>query len=318
MELGQTFNLAAIYGAAENAKGARMDNQLREQQLGMQTVLRDSIKTAVDPTTGEYRPSVAAAALAKAGYPEAGQELLAKQIEMGTKLEGYLGTVLPRLTAENYGTFLGQLEGLGMPKGTLPATYDQAAITGLARRMKSMTADAYSAFGKIADGPDGAAIYGQKNETTGEVKGATVIKPTKPGRPLSAVDGQGRDVFVDPDTGKETLPGLRPRPRQGDTPKPFQFKPADSNTIHRQVVTAYGGLYDPTTGQISGLDPAQGAKVQGIAADASRIYQQNEGQIDHATAVEQAIAKSKAPAAPPPSGAAPPANRPPLSSFRSR
>jgi len=67
------------------------------------------------------------------------------------------------------------------------------------------------------------------------------------------------------------------------------FKATDSNTIYRQAAGLFGGLYDPLTGRISGLNKEQSAQVQRISARAARIMKESSGEIDHASAVEEAL-----------------------------
>jgi hypothetical protein len=69
---------------------------------------------------------------------------------------------------------------------------------------------------------------------------------------------------------------------------------APESLIWRQVVNAYGGLYDPTTGEFSITDPDSRASAQRVAADASRIFRDGGGQITPSEATNRALAKEKA------------------------
>ncbi len=71
----------------------------------------------------------------------------------------------------------------------------------------------------------------------------------------------------------------------------FEFKPADSNAIGKQAERIYGGLYDPVTGRIGGLNPEQSAQIQAVQEEAERIYQENQGNVTHAVAVARASRK---------------------------
>lgn len=318
MEVGQTFDLGRIYGAVESVKGARMENQLRQQQLDTQQVMTSSAKAAIDPATGQYSAEKHAQALTAAGYPQVGQQLLAQQIETGTKFLNYVGQRLPMVNAQNYPAFKAEVERSGLaPPGILPEQYDGQALYTLSQRMQGKVEEAYSAFQKLGTGPDGAEIWGQTNRRTNEAKGVQVIKPTQPKNPIAGQDANG-EGFFDPQTGERVLPNVRPRPRAAPGGgKPWTMKSADSNTIFRQVVTAYGGLYDPMTGQITGLNKDQAAQAQALASRASQLYQEGEGNVDHATAVQRAMSEGGGAQTPAPTPA-PPANRPPLSSFRTR
>lgn len=323
MELGRTFDLGQVYGAAESIKGTRMDNQIRETQISTQKVLTQSARDAVDPQTGQYSAQRHAQILTSAGYPQAAQQLLTQQIETGTKFLNYVGQRLGMVNQQNYPAFKAEIERTGLaPPGILPEQYDEKALYNLSQAMQGKVQEAYSAFEKLATGPDGAEIYGQRNLRTGKVEGAQVVKPTAPKNPIAGMDANG-EGFFDPQTGARVLPGVKPRPRAtgAGVGGPGGLKASDSNTINRQVVNAFGGLYDPVTGQISGLDPQQAKRVVDVSARASQIYQEGGGSVDHSTAVQRALQEADAGGGQPQPGAPaqpPPANRPPLSSFRTR
>ena len=71
----------------------------------------------------------------------------------------------------------------------------------------------------------------------------------------------------------------------------FQFKPADTNAIGKQVERLFGGFYDPQTGRLSGLDPTEAQRVQSIQEEAERQYVEGQGQITHAVSVARAARK---------------------------
>lgn len=70
--------------------------------------------------------------------------------------------------------------------------------------------------------------------------------------------------------------------------KGFTYKAADDNAIGKQATRLFGGLYDPTTGQFSGLDPSKAKKVQAVHASASELYAAGAGALTHAQAVREA------------------------------
>lgn len=83
--------------------------------------------------------------------------------------------------------------------------------------------------------------------------------------------------------------------READTPgAPEPLGSSESNAIWRQVAALYGGLYDPNTGEVTGLAGSE-AQVNRVAAEAERIMQR-EG-LSAAQAVEKA---NSTVAAPPP------------------
>lgn len=86
----------------------------------------------------------------------------------------------------------------------------------------------------------------------------------------------------------EAVGKKRPTPTS-QLDKPFAMKATDTNSIYRQAAGLFGGMYDPMTGRIGGLNREQAQTVQGIASRASQIYMEGGGQVDHATAVDQAF-----------------------------
>lgn len=69
----------------------------------------------------------------------------------------------------------------------------------------------------------------------------------------------------------------------------FDYGPSDSNAMYRQVAAAFGGIYDPMTNTIAGIDPSQAGRIQAIVSRAEAIYIENRGAMGHAQAVEQAM-----------------------------
>lgn len=85
-------------------------------------------------------------------------------------------------------------------------------------------------------------------------------------------------------------PDDEPKPEKG-TGKEFEFNASDSNAIGGMSVRLHGGTWDPTTGQIRGLDRNLTEKVAAVQAEAERIYATNKGTIPHAVAFAQAARK---------------------------
>jgi len=52
-------------------------------------------------------------------------------------------------------------------------------------------------------------------------------------------------------------------------------KAADDSLIGKNIATLFGGVYDPSSGEISGLDKDNAKKVAEIQSNASRIYKEN-------------------------------------------
>lgn len=80
-------------------------------------------------------------------------------------------------------------------------------------------------------------------------------------------------------------------PKSGDD-EDGAFKAADTNAIRGLVTSAYGGVFDPTTGNITGLNPDDSRNVTRITAIASRAMQANK-RLSHGAAVELAMNEYK-------------------------
>lgn len=71
----------------------------------------------------------------------------------------------------------------------------------------------------------------------------------------------------------------------------FEPRAADSNFFRNSAAMAYGGTYDPQTGQFSALDPDKARKATLLSARAARIWRESQGEITHSEAFEEALGK---------------------------
>jgi hypothetical protein len=288
MALGETFDLARIYAAADAAKEQRSRNELLEQRVGLQKVLQETGRAAIDPQTGEYSAAAHARALAAAGHPQTGQDLLTRQIDGMTKAATYVDRMLPYLSEKNYSQFRAGLEGVGFPANAMPEQYDPAWIKSYLARTGDKIEDAYGAFEELYRSPDGAVVVGQRDRNTGKVGGVTTIRPQQPrtpGRPLPVEDEAGNITYASPD---QAVGRRAPKPASAQ-PKPFRFTASDTNAIYRQAAGLFGGIWDPEKQVIAGLDRDTAVRVQDIASRASQAYMAGAGELDHSTAVYQAL-----------------------------
>lgn len=119
--------------------------------------------------------------------------------------------------------------------------------------------------------------------------------------------GEGRESFTNDPKQFVKIGGrwMRPGNRGGFAPVPQGFEPpedtgpestAPESLMWRQVVNAFGGLYDPNTGEFTITDPKARARAQNTMARASRIYRDGGGQITPSEAVERALNRKEPPA----------------------
>jgi hypothetical protein len=71
----------------------------------------------------------------------------------------------------------------------------------------------------------------------------------------------------------------------------FAMKSSDSNSIRNASASLFGGMWDPQTGQYSGLNKEVNKEVAAVSAEAAKIYAANEGRIPHDQAVARAARK---------------------------
>lgn len=82
------------------------------------------------------------------------------------------------------------------------------------------------------------------------------------------------------------VPYDRYSPSQMHTGDSGGMKASDTNAIYREAASLYGGIFDPQTGQFSGLDKNGAQNALALSERASQLYQQ--GNVSHSQAVAQA------------------------------
>jgi hypothetical protein len=121
-------------------------------------------------------------------------------------------------------------------------------------------------------------------------------------------DGRIQKVWVDKNDPNKQGPafGSAHTPSGDDA---FNFRAADASVFDRSAGQAFGGVYDPLTGQFSGLDKETAAKASRLSADAARLWREGQGSISHNEAFARALSSQRKPAPAPKGarGAAPPA-----------
>lgn len=297
----ETFNLANIYSAGEAIKGQRSRNELLEQKRGEEDTIRKTAQAAVNPQTGELDVQRFTNDLARQGYVDRAEQIRTGYIDRLNKGANYLNSMLPYVNESTYPQFKAKLEESGMAvPGAMPERFNaQEFARGVALlNGKLSQTQQWGPLEQVPGAPEGT--LGQRNLTTGKVD-----VPVKPGVDPLVYTDEGY-------TPRSQAGGMKRPPPASEQSKPFSFKATDSNTIYRQAVGLFGGMYDPISGHIGGLNPEQSTQAQQIASRASQLYSESQGQVDHATAVSQAFEELKQdPSGPRPQGSAesaPPAN----------
>lgn len=290
----EAFSLADTYGRgvkdredsearAQDGEARKMRNEAMQMQRQSEDLFRSTAKLSVDPQSGEYDPVLHVKSLAAAGYPEAAMDLRNRSLAASTKGLDYFERVMPYMSAENYDGIRAQAEegGLVSP-GMLPEQYDEQVLGQLFARARGQQQqlESFGDFTQIAQTPDGTSVLAQREQRSGKYANVTTVRPRAERTENGAPSGyRYRGDGLEPIPGG---PADKSQERSG-------IEAADANAIYRQSVGLFGGMFDPITGRIGGLNREQAEQVQGIAARASQIYQQNQGQMDHASAVEMAL-----------------------------
>jgi len=161
---------------------------------------------------------------------------------------------------------------------------------------------------RVLEKIDGKRSVGQLYQVEGEdgpqyTTAEEAVGRTPYQRPESGPQGSWSQPFeaIDPMSGKpgmfqsHSVSGqIRPATVKAGPLEPKPVREGSDSTapdslIWRQAVAYFGGIIDPQTGNITGLDPTQTARTQQIAAQASRIYRDGGGEVSPAEAVLQAI-----------------------------
>lgn len=130
----------------------------------------------------------------------------------------------------------------------IPKTYDPVFID----RMQGMLAKGKEHYGPMQEIPGMAGWYGQKELGSGKMANLHNTKSLK---------GEGESS------------GL---------------KAADENAIFKYSAAQFDAFYDPTTGEFKGLKGEDKQKAQSLAAMASRLFVESNGQLSRLEAVSEA------------------------------
>lgn len=100
---------------------------------------------------------------------------------------------------------------------------------------------------------------------------------------------RGQDIAAATSRRGQDLTDARAARGGPESPAASGMKAADSNAIASITARAFGGMHDPLTGGLIGIKPEDVKNLNNVAALASQIYLDSNGQIPHAVAVQQAL-----------------------------
>ncbi len=255
----QFFNYAQSVSDAETIKGQRLRNRLAEMQnTDAQAKLNAQEKRRQIEAEFNNAPA-RIKALRDAGMTQEADQLqmhMWKMSETGLKVARSLAV---GVTEENWKDFRQDAIGqMGMKPEWMPENYSADWING-----------------RVKEAEDRVVTF--KPETFTDPQTGKVMTQVTGRDKAGNIVGQ-RPAFPT-DRAKPKAPG-------STTTGAGALKAADVNAIGRQAERLYGGIYDPATGKVSGLDPQTAAKVQSIQERAEEIYAQ--GGLSHGQAVAKA------------------------------
>jgi len=249
------MNLGNVLSNVEQIKGARIRNrigqmqteEMENQQQNRQK--RQQIMAMVDDMPGRID-----AMKAEGMYDEAfdlqNQYLQIKKNGM-VIADGMLRNVTPETWTQMRGDLIrqGAIEPYEMP-----TNYSQEWLQNKYNKAK--------------------ADYKVVTETYGSKDGAMK-------QDYRVIEGQ-REKVGDP------YPAYKPdKEKAGGRGTAGGLKAADSNAIANATADMFGGIYDPQTGRIGGIDPKETSRVAAIQARAEELYMKNPG-MGHRMAANEA------------------------------
>lgn len=129
------------------------------------------------------------------------------------------------------------------------------------------------------DPQTGEPVLGTRQEARGR---RPYEKPDKPDKPEGAPSSYEEFLRAQRDPAYAQFL----KDRRGDD---FSFRSGDASRFASSAAQAFGGFYDPITGQYSGLDKQTAQKAALLSAEAARIWRESQGAISHNEAFAQAL-----------------------------
>lgn len=260
------FNYADIVGKAENARGARLENQINAYKLDEVENLLEKRKK-VDQIMQQIQDTPARIeALEQAGLHDAAQELATSHVEIQ---KGRLTNMESEAKAINSDTWkdyrYAKIQGGARPE-LFPEEYDPNWMTS---NKKTVADDIESITRKYGvptseQFPEGVAAQDITRKT---LSGKTTVEEGEPYRPAGstrAPAGQG---------------GVN------------RYKAADASQLQKSVRGFFGSIFNQSSGEFNKLDDETEGKIASIQRRAEQIYRQQKGAVGHLEAVEAALAE---------------------------
>lgn len=259
------FNYADIVGKAENARGARLENQINAYKLDEVENLLEKRKK-VDAIMQQIQDTPARIeALEQAGLHDAAQELATSHVEIQ---KGRLTNMESEAKAINSDTWkdyrYAKIQAGARPE-LFPEEYDPNWMTS---NKKTVADDIESITRKYGvptseQFPEGVAAQDITRKT---LSGKTTVEEGEPYRPAGAT-----------------------RAPKGSGVKAYSS--ADAGRLQSSVRAHFGSIFNQASGEFNKLDDETEGKIASIQSRAEVIYREQKGAVGHLQASEIALAE---------------------------
>jgi len=259
----QPFSYGNTMAQVENIKGARIRNQAGQMQIDeMQTQQANRKKRKDVLAMVEGMPQQITALKEQGLYDEA-NDLRTQYVNMRKNGMVIAEGMAKNLNEDNWAQARQDLIASGsIEPYEMPTKFSQEWLDNKHKKAKADYKIVTETYG-TEDGPmkqDVRVVNGQRQK---------VGKPYPAWKPSEQKSEKDK-------TGRGQTGGL---------------KASDSNAIAGGTAALFGGIYDPATNQISGLDPTETKRMAAIVEEAERLFMANP-EMGHRQAVSAAARKA--------------------------
>lgn len=239
----QNLNLGNVLANVEQIKGARIRNrvgtmQAEEMEIQQQNrQKRDQINSMIDDMPGRINE------YKSQGLYDEANDLQKQYLDLKKSGMVVAEGMMRNVTQESWPQMRSDLIRSGVIEPTeMPSKFSQEWLDNKYKKAKSDYKVVTEKFGTDAGtmAQDYRVVDGQRQK---------VGKPYSPHATKAGAKG-----------GRGTQGGL---------------KASDSNSIANATADIFGGIYDPQTGRVSGIDPSETQRVASIQARAEEIFMAN-------------------------------------------
>ena len=182
-DAAQVDQAAQMYRARDlGQRSAELAYGEAEKEARDKEIIRQSAQAAVDPATGQYSLERHVQLLEQSGFPDVAETYKRKSIENLRFTYDAIDKALPTVNEQNYPALRQALTAGGMPPQLIPEKFDPKWLEQQHERL-GVTLERWGPMEKVADGPAGTVLYGQRNQRTGQLVNVRDMSPPRPYAP---------------------------------------------------------------------------------------------------------------------------------------